>query len=139
MRPEGCRSQPREVADAEQPAGPGLLGELPVPAEQQGRNQRRLHSARELLVEQVGEHAYAGWREPDTATRVDLFRVLESLTAIDRAVVVLRYWDDLGVAETATLLGLSPSAVRVRSHRTLARLRQTLAALNDYDTSGRRP
>ena len=101
-------------------------------------SQRRLRSAHELPIAQVDEHAYAAWREPDTATRVDVFRVLDSLTALDRAVVVLRYWDDLSVAETATLIGLSPSAVRVRSHRTLARLRKTLPARYDLDTSGER-
>lgn len=85
-----------------------------------------------------GEHSYAGWREPDREVRVDLFRALATLAAIDRAVVVLRYWDDLTVAETATLVGLSPGAARVRSLRVLARLRQTLTPIHDLDRSGER-
>lgn len=99
-------------------------------------SRRRRHASRELPVEEVGERAFGAWRSPDSEVRVDLFRALETLTALDRAVVVLRYWDDLSVAETATLVGLSPGAVRVRSVRVLARLRQTLTTLYASDPAG---
>lgn len=88
---------------------------------------RRLRSSGELPVEEIREHSYGAWREPDSALRVDLFRALAELAVTDRAVVVLRYWDDLSVAETAAVVGLSPGAVRVRSHRVLGQLRLSLA------------
>ena len=53
----------------------------------------------------------------------------------DRAVVVLRYWEDRSVADTAHDLGLSESVVRTRARRALQRLRPLLAA----DLSGRNP
>ena len=99
-------------------------------------SRRRRRSSRELPVEEVGERAFGAWRSPDSETRVDLFRALATLTALDRAVVVLRYWDDLSVAETAVLVGLTPGAVRVRSVRVLARLRLTLSTLPELETSG---
>ena len=100
---------------------------------------RRRRSSQELPVEEIGERAYGMWRSPDSELRVDLFRALETLIALDRAIVVLRYWDDLSVAETAELVGLSPGAVRARSLRVLARLRRTLTTLYAYDTPGERP
>ena len=49
----------------------------------------------------------------------------------DRAVVVLRYWEDRTVAETAALLGLSEAAVKNRSLRALRRLGADLSVLDD--------
>ena len=98
-------------------------------------NLRRRRSAYELPVEDVLEHTYGGWKEPDPEARIDLFRALARLPVTDRAVVVLRYWDDLSVNETAALVGLSPGAVRVRSVRALARLRQSLTNLPSASTT----
>jgi RNA polymerase sigma-70 factor (sigma-E family) len=88
---------------------------------------RRRRSAGELTVESVPEHAYGHWQEADAADRVDLFRALDALSSTDRAVVVLRYWEDLSVAETALLIGVTQGAVRTRSGRALSRLRSLLA------------
>jgi RNA polymerase sigma-70 factor (sigma-E family) len=59
--------------------------------------------------------------------RIELIAALGSLPPTDRAVVVLRYWEDRSVAETAVELGLSELAVRSRASRALARLRPHLA------------
>ena len=61
----------------------------------------------------------------DTALegRLDLASALGRLPPTDRAVLVLRYWEDRSVAETAAELGLSELAVRSRASRALARLR----------------
>lgn len=56
-------------------------------------------------------------------SRLDLVAALGRLPPTDRAVVVLRYWEDRSVAETAAELGLSELAVRSRASRALARLR----------------
>jgi RNA polymerase sigma-70 factor (sigma-E family) len=63
--------------------------------------------------------------EPDgrTADRDAIRRALAGLSRQQRAVVVLRYVEDLSVAETATTLGCSQATVRVQSGRALAALR----------------
>jgi RNA polymerase sigma-70 factor (sigma-E family) len=64
--------------------------------------------------------------EPDVTLRVVLFAALADLRPRDRAVVILRFLEDLTVDEVAAELGLSPGAVRNRSMRALARLRDLL-------------
>ncbi|MFF1793523.1 RNA polymerase sigma factor [Kitasatospora sp. NPDC058263] len=51
---------------------------------------------------------------------------LGELSAPDRAVLVLRFWEDRSIEETAAALRLSSTAVRSRSSRALARLRDRL-------------
>jgi RNA polymerase sigma factor (sigma-70 family) len=48
---------------------------------------------------------------------------LQQLPPRARAVIVLRYFEDLDVNEVATILAITPSAVRVASSRALARLK----------------
>ncbi len=61
------------------------------------------------------------------AVRVTLLQAVGTLAPRDRAIVVLRYWEDLGVDQVADLLGLTADTVRVRSSRALRRLRPLLA------------
>ena len=79
------------------------------------------------------EQAYADLPEVPLADptvgaddRLTLAAALADLSPVDRAVVVLRYLDDLDVETVADRLGLSPGAVRNRSMRALARLRPLL-------------
>jgi RNA polymerase sigma-70 factor (sigma-E family) len=58
--------------------------------------------------------------------RVVVTAALAGLGPDDRAVLVLRYLDDLSVEETARQLGLSAGVVRSRSMRALQRLRSRL-------------
>jgi RNA polymerase sigma-70 factor (sigma-E family) len=74
-----------------------------------------------LMPEHVGPEA-------DHATRVDLLDALATLPPHDRAVLVLRYWEDRSVADTAHDLGITEGAVRTRSSRALQRLRPLLGA-----------
>jgi len=62
----------------------------------------------------------------DPDLRIVLRTALAELTPLDRAVVVLRYLDDLPVDDVGALLGLSPTAVRSRAMRALAQVRTTL-------------
>ncbi|QLQ11860.1 MAG: sigma-70 family RNA polymerase sigma factor [Nocardioidaceae bacterium] len=62
----------------------------------------------------------------DSAARIDVLAALAALSAPDRAVVVLRYWEDRSVTETALDLGITEVAVRTRARRALQRLRPLL-------------
>ncbi|GAA0612641.1 SigE family RNA polymerase sigma factor [Kribbella sandramycini] len=88
-----------------------------------------LATRRKTRLEDVGEPH----REPvapgtDTTLRLTLFAALAELSREDRAVVVLRYWHDLSVEDTAALVRVSPGAVRTRSMRALSRLREHLGS-----------
>jgi RNA polymerase sigma-70 factor (sigma-E family) len=56
---------------------------------------------------------------------LDVRRALAALPAGQRAVLMLRYLDDLSEAETARLLGIPVGTVKSRTARALASLRQT--------------
>ncbi|GAA3443208.1 SigE family RNA polymerase sigma factor [Planomonospora venezuelensis] len=55
--------------------------------------------------------------------RIVMRRALARLTARQRAVLVLRYYEDLPEAEVAAILGCSVGTVRSTAHRSLAKLR----------------
>ena len=59
-------------------------------------------------------------------TRDELLGVLATLPARQRAVIVLRYWEDLPEAEVAEVLGCSTGTVKSTASRGLARLRATI-------------
>jgi RNA polymerase sigma-70 factor (sigma-E family) len=61
-------------------------------------------------------------------TQALLLAALTALPPRQRAVIVLRYWDDLPEAEVATILGCSAGTVKSTASRGLARLRQALGA-----------
>ena len=56
---------------------------------------------------------------------------LQSLPRPQRSVVVLRYWLELSVAETAAELQISEGTVKSHAHRGLDRLRWTMLLLDD--------
>ncbi|MEU0410425.1 SigE family RNA polymerase sigma factor [Streptomyces griseorubiginosus] len=64
--------------------------------------------------------------EHDTTLRVTLLDALGRLSARDRAVLLLRYWEDRSVEQTAAILQIRPGAVRNQSMRALARIRDLL-------------
>jgi RNA polymerase sigma-70 factor (sigma-E family) len=64
--------------------------------------------------------------DTDPTLRLTLLRALQDVSASDRAVLVLRYWEDRSIEETAAALQLSSTAVRSRSHRALNRMRAVL-------------
>ncbi|MEV7614747.1 SigE family RNA polymerase sigma factor [Streptomyces sp. NPDC089799] len=84
---------------------------------------RRRRSAAERPVGEVPDAAARGG---DPALRMTLLEALGQLGPKDRAVLVLRYWEDRSVEETADVMNVSSSAVRTRSSRALARLREQL-------------
>jgi RNA polymerase sigma-70 factor (sigma-E family) len=66
---------------------------------------------------------------PDTASAIAdrdlLLRGLAALPPRQRAVLVLRYFEDLSEAQTATMLGCSAGTVKSQAARGLARLRES--------------
>ncbi|WP_307544887.1 SigE family RNA polymerase sigma factor [Streptomyces sp. V3I8] len=68
----------------------------------------------------------AGEASAATELRVVMRGALARLTARQRTVLVLRYFEDLPEADVARILGCSVGTVRSTTHRSLARLR-TLA------------
>lgn len=88
------------------------------------RKLRRSVSAHILLRT---EHTIAAVCAPDPADlRMVVLDALRSLPAKPRAMVILRYWEDLSVEETATLLGCSTGNVKSQCSRSLAKLRELL-------------
>ncbi len=85
---------------------------------------RRRRSSGELPVGEVPERAT---EDADPVERAALLGALAELAPLDRAVVVLRFWEDRSVAETAADLGLSEAAVKNRSLRALRSLRGLLS------------
>ncbi|GIF63400.1 DNA-directed RNA polymerase sigma-70 factor [Asanoa ishikariensis] len=86
---------------------------------------RRVGS-RELLTALVPER----WRPDSTdavVERDELLTALAQLPTRMRAVLVLRYWEDLSEADTAAVLGCSVGTVKSQAARGLARLRVVLA------------
>jgi RNA polymerase sigma factor (sigma-70 family) len=74
------------------------------------------------------------------AARVDsatagpaLAAALAALSRKERDVLLLHAWEDLGYAEIATALGISPGTVKSRLHRARQRVRQSLAAAGELD------
>jgi RNA polymerase sigma-70 factor (sigma-E family) len=92
---------------------------------------RRLH---EVVVADLPESEAA--TRSDVDQRIVLDAALRRLTSKQRAVLVLRFFDDLTEQQTAHVLGCSVGTVKSQSHRALARLRvdsPELSSLLDGD------
>lgn len=70
-------------------------------------------------------------RDPDVASREDLRRALASLAPRQRAVIVLRYFEDLSEAETADALDIAVGTVKSQARDALRVLRQRMPGLAD--------
>ena len=89
---------------------------------------------RELPVERVVDAPLPA--DPDALERVLAVRAaLGALTAKQRAVVVLRYFEDLSEKEVAEVLGVSVGTVKSQGFAALARLRSTAPHLRDFVVS----
>ena len=86
---------------------------------------RRLRRSSELPSDTLPETAQPG---VDPSTRLTLLAGMRELSRTDRAVLVLRFWEDRSVAQTAHDLGISEGAVRTRTTRATQRLRSVLDA-----------
>jgi RNA polymerase sigma-70 factor (sigma-E family) len=87
-------------------------------------SERRRKSSGELPIATLPDRAVV---DPDPTDRAALLAALAELAALDRAVVVLRFWEDRSVAQTAVQLDLTEAAVKNRSLRALRSLRGLLS------------
>ncbi|WP_067434307.1 SigE family RNA polymerase sigma factor [Nocardioides jensenii] len=99
-------------------------------------SERRRRSSHELAMADLPERRVT---DEDPARRLALMQALGTLGRLDRAVVVLRYWEDLSVRESADQLGISEAAVKNRSLRALRSLRTLLTepSLSEAPNGGR--
>ena len=111
---------------------------------QAARHWRRIHTSPEAYVRRAMYHQNISWWRrrrfaesalghhddaaptADTDLRLTLDQALALLTAKQRTVLVLRFYEDLTEVETARALSLSTSTVKSTTRHALARLR-TLA------------
>ncbi len=85
---------------------------------------RRRKHGRELVTSAPPDRAAPpGY---DSHDRIDLERVLSGLTPRQRAMVVLRFLEDLSIAEVASLLGIAEGTVKSQTARGVEALRAVL-------------
>jgi RNA polymerase sigma-70 factor (sigma-E family) len=81
--------------------------------------------SRETATDHVPDAPHDG--SDQTLSRLDLVSALTELSPRARAVVALRYLDDLSVAEVADVLGIAEGTVKSQTARALDRLQSVLA------------
>jgi RNA polymerase sigma-70 factor (sigma-E family) len=91
---------------------------------------RRAHRRRESPSADPVVHREQHAPPVDTELRSVVVEALDALTPSQRAVVVLRHWLDLDVAETARVLGCSTGTVKSQNAKALGRLRDVLGPLH---------
>jgi RNA polymerase sigma-70 factor (sigma-E family) len=69
----------------------------------------------------------------DDGLSLALWSAVQTLPRKARAVLVLRYYEELTEAETAELLGISVGTVKSQTSRALARLRETAPELREEE------
>jgi RNA polymerase sigma-70 factor (sigma-E family) len=102
--------------------------------------------ARTILVREYLSEQRSGWarrvslnvpvpdtagRDPDTETILDMRAALAGLPARQRATLVLRFYCDLNVDQTAELLGCSAGTVKSQTAKGIDALRGRLAPARD--------
>ena len=109
---------------------------------------RRVHGDPDAYVRKILATTFVSWRRrrwtgeiaterpPDIEYTLDgtrehaerdaVWRLLGRLPRRQRAVLVLRYFEDLSVEDTAAALGISTGAVKSQASRALSRLREVI-------------
>jgi RNA polymerase sigma-70 factor (sigma-E family) len=97
---------------------------------------RRRRSSSEVATATIRDVVTLDAFDDAHASREDMWSLLATLSPRQRAVLVLRYFEDLDDRRIAELVGSTAAAVRVHAHRGLTALRETLAQRADEAPSG---
>lgn len=92
---------------------------------------KKRRSASEVVLAALPESA-AGAGDGRVELQLTLIEALATLPVRDRAIVVLRHWEDHSVETVADILGVSVSVVKTQNARSLSRLRVLLG--DDFAT-----
>ena len=92
---------------------------------------RRRWNGEEATAELPERHDARRGEDVRADDRTDLWRALERLPKRQRAVVVLRFYEDLSEAETAEIMQCSVGTVKSQASRALAKLRIDPSLRND--------
>jgi RNA polymerase sigma-70 factor (sigma-E family) len=84
------------------------------------RHRRRMRRPSTAPVEQIARE-----QDRNVEERNDLRRALLTLPPRQRAIVVLRFYEDKSVAETAALMGCSTGTVKSQTSKALVKLRES--------------
>lgn len=85
------------------------------------------------LEQPLGDLEVAAPADPDRALHDEMWRVLQSLSAQQRSVLVLRYYEGLAEAEIADALNVSVGTVRQHAARGLRHLRAHYRQTEDIE------
>lgn len=85
----------------------------------------RRRSSRESLLQRVDEPTWSG-RIEEVAEHQRVWQAVLSLPPRQRAVIVLRYYENLTEAQIADTLGMAPGTVKSHSHAAARRLADLL-------------
>jgi RNA polymerase sigma-70 factor (sigma-E family) len=88
----------------------------------------RRHGSREIVTAEPPSRAACEEESAQLDDRDAVWRALQVLPPRQRAVVVLRYYEDLSELEIAAVMGTSTGTVKSQSARALRRLAEILAA-----------
>ena len=100
-------------------------------------DERRRPWRREFPTEPDTEELEVAQPGDDPEGRMAIRQAVAQLTRQHRAVLVLRFWEDMSVEQVAELLGCSPGTVKSQTSRGLASLRKLLGGeANGSDETG---
>lgn len=98
---------------------------------------RRRRHAVEIVTDEVPESGHRRDAADDVVLHDVLWTAISNLPPKQRAIVVLRYYEDLSEAETAEIMGVTVGTVKSTTARALAKLRDS-SGLRDDDDIGPR-
>jgi RNA polymerase sigma-70 factor (sigma-E family) len=93
---------------------------------------RRRKVAEDLPGDLPEQKDHAGDDAESITRRIAVARALRSLSAKQRAVVVLRYFEDHTEAEAAEMLGVSVSTIKTQTARALDHLRKLVSESREF-------
>jgi RNA polymerase sigma-70 factor (sigma-E family) len=92
---------------------------------------RRTWRHREVVTDDLSTHEVPVRAEEYDGTRTALWDAVRALAPRQRAVIELRYYEQLSEAETADALGISLGTVKSQANRAVATLRERLGDRTD--------